>query len=60
MITRLFLKVMIYLTIGVFSINYLIQSRVQIIDFLHPTISATLGAIDLDEESMIDSHHLLE
>ena len=60
MVTRMFLKMMIYLTIGVVSINYLIDSRIEIMNYLHPSFTASFDGADLDEESMLESHQLLE
>ena len=60
MVTRMFLKMMIYLTLGVVSINYLIDSRMEIMSFLHPSFAATFSTADMDEEGMLESHQLLE
>ncbi|MFI4955903.1 MAG: hypothetical protein ACHQAX_01705 [Gammaproteobacteria bacterium] len=60
MITRMFLKMMIYLTIGVVSINYLIDARMQIANFVHPGLATAFSTANVDEEGMLESHQLLD
>lgn len=60
MVMRMFLKMMTYLTISVFAVNYLIESRMEIMHFLRPALTAAAVSGNLDEEGLVRSHQLLE
>ncbi len=55
MVTRMFLKMMMYLTIGVASVNYLIED-----EKLRGTLPTTGSYSGIDDKALFKTHRLID